>query len=125
MIGLLGVQVLLAILLLARRGEGTVVKEQPLLPGFDVAQVTRMQVTADGKAPIDLVKKGAGWVIASSFDYPADTARVDGVLAPIAKLTAAEPIATQVGRQKQLEVADDKYQRKVVITANGKDTTLY
>ncbi len=125
LLGALAVQIALAIVLFARSGEGTVVKEQPLLPGFDAAKVTRMQVTAADKPSIDLVKKGSGWVLASSYDYPAEGAKVDGVLGPIGKLAAAEPIATQVVRQKQLEVADDKFQRKVVITANGKDTTLY
>ena len=125
LIGLLVVQVALAVVLFARGGEPAVLKEQPLLPGFDAAKVTRVQVTASDAAPIDLVKQGSGWVLASSFGYPADASKVDALLAPIAKLAASEPIATQAARHKQLDVADDKFQRRIVISAGGKDTTLF
>jgi hypothetical protein len=126
LLGALAVQIALAVLLFARGGETTVKKEQPLLPGFDAAKVTRVQVLAAGEAQaVDLVKKGGGWVLASSYDYPADASKVDALLAPIAKLAAAEPVATQAARHKQLKVADGEFERKLTITANGKDTTLF
>lgn len=121
----LAVQLVLVVLVLSRGGDA-VVKEHPIVAGFDAAKVTRVQVlaAADGK-PIDLVKRGDGWVIASSYDYPADAAKVTEVLAPIAKASAAEPIATQAGRHKQLRVADSEFDRKLIITSGGKDLTLY
>jgi hypothetical protein len=125
LLGILGVQVLLAVLLLSRGGDAPAAKEQPLLPGFDVAKVTRIQVFTMTDKPVDLVKKGSGWVVASSFDYPAASAKIDGLLGPIAKVAAAEPIATQAARHKQLKVADTEFERKLVITADGKDTTLF
>ena len=126
LLGVLAVQIALAVMLFARGGEEGAVKEQPLLPGFDAAKVTRVQVLAAGEAkPVDLVKKGSGWVLASSFDYPADTAKIEALLAPLAKLAAAEPVATQAARHKQLKVADGEFERKLTITANGKDTTLF
>ena len=126
LLGVLAVQIALAVMLFARGGEEGAVKEQPLLPGFDAAKVTRVQVLAAGEAkPVDLVKKGSGWVLASSFDYPADTAKIEALLAPLAKLAAAEPVATQAARHKQLKVADAEFERRLTITANGKDTTLF
>jgi hypothetical protein len=125
LIGVLAVQIVLAVVLFARGGETTSIKETPLLPGFDVSKVTRMQVTPLGDKTIDLVKKGSSWVVASSFDYPADQTKIDAVLGPIGKLSALEPIATQPARHKQLKVADDEYERKIVLTADGKDTTLF
>src|SRR5690606_36584802 len=38
--------------------------------------------------------------------------------------SAAAPIATQASRHKQLHVADDQFERKLTVTAGGKDTTL-
>ncbi len=125
LLGLLGVQILLAVLLLSRGGDAPAAKEQPLLPGFDVAKVTRIQVFSGADKPIDLAKRGSGWVVASSFDYPAAPAKIDGLLAPLAKVAAAEPIATQAARHKQLKVADSEFERKLVITADGKDITLF
>jgi hypothetical protein len=121
----LAVQLVLVVIVLSRGGDA-VVKEHPIVAGFDAAKVTRVQVfaAADGK-PIDLVKRDAGWVIASSYDYPVDAARVTDVLAPIAKASAAEPIATSAGRHKQLRVADGEFDRKLIITSGGKDLTLY
>src|SRR6185295_11430821 len=37
----------------------------------------------------------------------------------------AAPIATQAARHKQLHVADDDFERKLVISAGGKDITLF
>ncbi|HEY0195482.1 MAG TPA: DUF4340 domain-containing protein, partial [Kofleriaceae bacterium] len=125
LIGVLAVQIVLAVIVLTR-GDGNVArKERPLFSGLDAAQVTRVQVSSAAGTPIDLVKHDASWVLASGYDYPVDAAKVSDALSPIAKLTAGDPIATQASRHKQLHVADDDFERKVVITAGGKDTTLY
>src|SRR5262249_9079307 len=127
LIGVLGVQLLLAIVMWVRSGGASALKEQPLLAGFDAAKVTRVQVFASGgdKPAGDLAKKDTTWVLASPFKYPAAATRVTALLTPIAKRAAAEPIATSTTRHKQLRVADADYERKLVITADGKDTTLY
>jgi hypothetical protein len=126
LLGLLAVQVLLVILVLTHGDDSAALKAHPILTGFDAAKVTRLQVFAGQDAkPIDIVKRDAGWVLASSFDYPVEPSKVTDVLSPIAKLTAAAPLATQAGRHKQLKVADTEFERKLVITQDGKDTTLY
>jgi hypothetical protein len=126
LIALLAVQLLLVVLVLVRGEDTGALKEHPLLAGFDAAKVTRLQVFANATAkPVDLVKRDASWVLASGFDYPVPEAKVTDALAPIAKLAAAAPIATQTGRHKQLHVADDDFERKLVITRDGKDLTLF
>jgi hypothetical protein len=126
LLALLAAQVVLAIVVLSRGDDSAALKGHPILAGFDAAKVTRLQVLAGKDAkPLDLVKRDGGWVLASGFDYPVDQTKVNDALSPIAKLTAAAPIATQAGRHKQLHVADDDFERKLVITQDGKDTTLY
>lgn len=127
LIGLLAAQLLLIVIVMTRSNDNAALKEHPLIPGFDVAKVTRVQVSSSGEAgkTIDLVKRDAGWVLASAFDYPADQTKVSDALTPITKLAAAAPIATQAGRHKQLHVADTDYERKLVITRDGKDLTLF
>jgi len=123
----LAVQLVLVVLVLTRGDDTAALKERPILAGFDAAKVTRLQVSTSGASAktVDLVKRDAGWVVASAFDYPVDQAKVTEVLSPIAKAAAAAPIATQAGRHKQLHVADDDFERKLVVTIDGKDTTLY
>ncbi len=126
LIGALAVQLVLIAIVLTRGDNTAVLKEHPILAGFDAAKVTRVQVFAGATAkPIDVVKRDAGWVLASGFDYPVEPTRVTDVLSPLAKLSAAGPVTTQVSRHKQLHVADDEFERKLVITAGGKDITLY
>ena len=130
LIAALAVQLVLAVIVLTRGDDSATLKERSIVTGFDAAKVTRLQVfpSATGK-PIDLVKKDpakdSSWVLASAFDYPVDQAKVSDVLSPIAKLAAAAPIATQASRHLQLHVADTDFERKLVITAGGKDLTLY
>lgn len=128
LIGLLVAQLALVVLTFARSGEPGVAKEAPLLAGFDAAKVTRVQVFAGGdpdKAAVDLVRRDAGWVLASHFDHPVDAVKLTDVLAPLGKMAAAEPLATQASRHKQLKVGERDFERKLVITADGKDTTVY
>lgn len=141
LIGALAVQMVLALIVLTRGDDSAALKEHTLLPGFDAAKVTRLQVFApdaskpdqkdskkdpkDAAKPIDLVKRDANWVLASGFDYPVEQSKLNDVLSPIAKLAAAAPIATQASRHTQLKVADGEFERKLVITADGKDITLY
>src|ERR1044071_3948152 len=136
LIAALAVQLLLAVIVLTRGDDSAAQKEHPLVPGFDAAKVTRLQVfasdankpegsDAEAKKPVDLVKRDANWVLASGFDYPVEQTKVNDVLSPIAKLAASAPIATQASRHKQLHVADDDFERKLVITADGKDLTLF
>jgi hypothetical protein len=126
LIAALAVQLVLVVFVMTRSDDSVALKEHPILPGFDAAKVTRLQVFSGQAAkPIDLVKRDAGWVLASAFDYPVEQAKVTDVLSPLAKLAAAAPIATQASRHKQLHVADTDFERKLVITRDGKDVTLY
>ena len=130
LIALLVVQLVLVVIVMTRGDDAASLKEHPVLAGFDAAKVTRIQIFAAGVAgapakPIDLVKRDAAWVLASAYDYPVDATKVTDLLSPLAKMSAAAPIATQAGRHKQLHVGDAEFERKLVITRDGKDLTLY
>ncbi|HEX3481418.1 MAG TPA: DUF4340 domain-containing protein [Kofleriaceae bacterium] len=136
LIAALAVQLVLAVIVLTRGDDSAALKEHPIIAGFDAAKVTELKVSGkpagatdaakpDAGKPIDLVKRDKDWVLASGFDFPVEQKKVDDVLSPIAKLSAAAPIATQAARHKQLHVADDDFERKLVISAGGKDITLF
>src|SRR5262252_3512541 len=119
LLGAFGVQVVLAVVVWLRGDAATALKAKPILPDVEEAKITRLQVFGATGPAVDLVKKDKDWVIASSFSYPADTAKVTKLLTSIAKMAAAAPMATQTARHKQLKVADDEFERKLVITADG------
>ncbi len=126
LIGLAAAQLVLAFFVATRSGGSVELAQTPVLAGFDAAQVTRLQVFENGPDKgIDLVKKGSDWVLASQWDYPVDPAKVEAALAPLAKLTAGDPLATSAVKHRQLGVADNDFEKKLVITAGGKDTTLF
>src|SRR5690348_11323783 len=117
LIVLLALQLGLVVVMLTRKDDTALRQPHPILAGFDAAKVTRMQVFASGaaKPAVDLVKHGSSWTVASAFDYPVDDAKISGVLTPLAKAAAAAPITTDASRLKQLRVADDDFERKLVI----------
>src|ERR1043165_1753441 len=102
LIGLLAAQLILIVIVMTRGNDSAALKDHVLVPGLDVAELTRVRASSSGEGAksVDLVKKDSGWVVASSFDYPADQAKVTDALTPITKLAAAAPIAQQAGRPK-------------------------
>lgn len=129
----LAVQLALTLFVLLRSDDTKASKPQPVLAGFDPVAVTRLQVFEAGSdegsghgpaKPVDLVKKGPSWVLASQWDYPVDNAKLDAALAPLGKLVAGDPITTSPAKHKQLRVGDKDFDKKIVITVGGKDTTL-
>ena len=127
LIGLLALQLVLLVVMLLRREAPGITRDAPLLAGFDAEKVTRVRVFADGgdKPAVELVKKGAAWVVASHFDYPADAVKVKNALSPLASVKAGEPIATSATRHKQLRVAEKDFERKLAIDVDGREATLY
>ncbi len=127
LIGLLAIQVVLAVVMLTRHDDSAARKPEPLLAGFDAAKITRLAVYSKdtAKPAIELARQGAGWVLASSYDYPVTESKVNALLASLAKLAAPAPIATQPARQKQLHVAASEFERKLVLTAGATPTTLF
>lgn len=121
LLGLLALQIALFALTVLGGGEPALVKARPLLPELDAAKVTRVRLFGDGaeKPGVELVKKGDAWIVASHFDHPADPAKVQGLLEPLARIAAGDPIATSASRHKQLRVADPGFDRKLVLDVEG------
>ena len=130
--GVLVVQALLALLLFLRGDDSGIRSLEPLLPDFDPAKVEKIEIVGgkkeDEKEQPSVVLAGNGdeWVVASHFDYPVETQKVDDLLDKVKTMKSRGPVATGKARQKQLEVGDDSYQRKIVLhSAGGGETTFY
>jgi hypothetical protein len=71
LLGVLAVQIVLAVIVLTRGDDNVIKKERPLFAGLDAGKVTRVQVfgpsgPAGAAKPIDLVKHDASWRRAST-----------------------------------------------------------
>jgi hypothetical protein len=133
------VQALLAVALFLRDDQTSIRSLEPLLASFDPTKVERIQVFEGGKGDedvgekkekkksnaVDLVKRGDDWVLASHFDYPVEAQKVTDLLDKVKGMRSRGPVASGKARIKQLEVGDDDFQRKLVLTAGGKETVLY
>jgi Domain of unknown function (DUF4340) len=144
LVGVLGLQLLLVLFVYLRGDDSGIGSLDPILPGLAGDKVERVRIfdrtTPDpnesaedkaarakqaGKPAIDLVKKGEAWALASHFDYPVEEQKVSDLIDKIEGMRSRAPIASGKARQRQLEVADDYFQRKVVLTIGGKETTFF
>ena len=140
----LGLQVLLFAVVHLGSQSTTIGKLAPVVKNFDTGKVTRVQVfdstaTVASKSDagknkdkhksetpaIVLVKHGDKWTVANYHDYPVEDSKVSDLLDKVSGMQARGAVAHGTARAKQLDVADDSYQRKLVLTAGGHDLTLY
>ncbi len=94
------------------------------LVALDTASVDALEIAAADGA-ITLERDGDGWRLAESA-LPADAARIEARLATLASLDGGLPVATSASARAQLDVADDDFQRRIVLSAAGDAlATLY
>jgi hypothetical protein len=124
----LAAQLLLVAVVFASRDTQTLADPAPMLGAFEVESLTRIELRDGGEdgEPVVLARAGEGFVVESAHGYPADQGRVDELLSALAGMQTREPFATSEGRARQLEVADEAYDRKLVLHGGGGDTrSLY
>lgn len=122
LVGLLGLQVVLAAIMWMPGGDSAVA----LQPLFDIEQsaITRVEIAGPPrddapKEPLVLEKVAGTWVVASENGYPAKIDKVDEVLAAVADIHVRKPVATQASSQTALKVSDAAYDKKVTLTVGG------
>lgn len=103
---------------------------QLLLPAIKASDVTGLTITDDQGVTIKLVKQGDRWVAPDATpdgdDYPADATKITPVLDKLVALKTGRPVATTAASQPQLQVADNKFARKIDLTkADGATQTVF
>ena len=115
-----------AAILLGGSSEPETQKPRQLLPDLDKKTVTRVAIgEGEGKQAV-LEKKAGRWVLHSGGDFPAKQDKVDELLGKLAAVTAGAPVAEKATYHRTLEVADNKFQRKIEIErSKGDKLTFY
>jgi hypothetical protein len=95
-------------------------------PVFDVAReaIEKIEISLrprddEPARPAVLVKTDNGWKVHSAADYPATPAKVEGLLDTLLGLEAGPAIATHTTSHEPLNVGEDNYGRRIVVTARG------
>ena len=115
----MGLQLVLALILWAGGPDYTAFKAKEPLLSFDPAKVDRIEIAENGANSAALVKEDGKWVIPSSAGFPADGAKVSGLLAKLAGLKKGWPVASSADAAKRFKVATDAYERQIVLKSGG------
>jgi hypothetical protein len=92
------------------------------------ASAAKSEASGGGSEPTRVVlrKKDGAWVLADSFDVPADTSKVNSLLTRLGGLKRGLPIATSEAALKRFKVVDSDFERRLVLSAGGKSIeTVY
>lgn len=103
-----------------------------VLPTLEADDVTSLQIdgppkTGDGppQNSVTLTKKNGAWGVASADDFPVEATKVKELLEKLESLTSRTRVLDSGTYHEKLEVAPDKFQRKVTLDAKGTKTVLY
>src|SRR5687768_8030382 len=132
LVALLGVQLLIIMGMRFGGDDHAITKSVAFLEGYDADKVTKIQILGapkekDGPEPesIALEKSGSTWGVATADGFPADQTKVKEFLEKLKKMNYRNKVVTSSKYHDKLEVSADKYQRKVIITQDGKDQTFF
>jgi hypothetical protein len=135
LVGLLVLQVVLAVGLYVNDAGFRAPQKAPLL-AFDTEAIDAVRIEEPGASAngtLQLVRAGESWTLApvdgeaegetkaadGDRNVPADGAKIDETLNKLAGLTAPWPVATSGAARERFEVADDKFQRRITLSADG------
>lgn len=96
---------------------------QPNMPllGFTADAVTSLTINGPEKDQIVLQKSGNAWILPDLFGAPASAAQVNALLARLVELKQGFAVATTAAAAKRFKVADDNFERHVVLKAGDKE----
>lgn len=117
---LLALQIVLAVALHLGGDDTLQTPPESRLFAFKAEAVTGLTITDDSKGSITLIKGDKGWVLPGTFDAPAGAEQVTALLEKLAGLKQGLPVATSAGAATRFKVADDLYQRHVVLREGDK-----
>jgi hypothetical protein len=124
LLGVLGVQILLAAATWWPRGEATV-EAHPLIT-IQPQDITRVVIerSGEGAKPLELLREEERWAIASSAGYPAIPAKVEALLETLTELQVRRPVATRTVNHDALHVGAEDWGKRVRLEAGAQSMEL-
>ncbi|MBN2528039.1 MAG: DUF4340 domain-containing protein [Deltaproteobacteria bacterium] len=129
LIALLAAQAALALITWTAVKDAPEVTRKSAFFDFKAKDVTKIEIIATQGEEIQpgivMEKDGDNWVLASADKYPVKSEAVTELLDSLTAIEVDSPIATTAANHATLNVAKDAFDRKLVLTARGKDVTVY
>ena len=98
----------------------------PFFSEINAADISTLVIRDDQGKSIKLSKPAGQWILPEFSDYPAQADKITPLLTKIAGLTSDRLVTRTEASQKQLQVADDKYVRRLELqTSGGASQVLY
>lgn len=116
--GVLVAQLVFAVIVYVSGEEYGAFEADEKLLVFDVAAVDRIQIE-DGSNSVVLTKQVEKWVLPEQDDFPADQHNVLQLLDKLAAMKRGWPVATTRGASRRFKVAEDEFERKLMLLANN------
>jgi hypothetical protein len=123
---LLAVQLLLAVGLSRTGPDLTASAERAPLLSLERAAVDRIRLEGPEDAAVTLRRADDAWTLTELDGFPADTTKVDQLLARLTELQGGIPAATSAAARVRFRVAEDDFERRIHLYS-GEETlaTLY
>jgi len=117
---------LIAVIIVHAPKLGTSQKQQAQLLSLSAEQATKITLSAQDEAPLNLVKTEGIWTLPDYHQLNVDPDKINGFLKKLDEINPSWPVATTTQAQERFEVSEDKYQRKIEIDfENQEPITLY
>ena len=119
-------QVALAIgLIFTGTDSGAFVAKEKLL-ALTLNNIEKITIEQKGSPALVMKKSGDGWLLPDYFDFPVASDKLDGVTDKLFDASVSWPVATTPAAAKRFKVADDEFEKKLVVTTKGgTSNTLY
>lgn len=91
-------------------------KPKKVFDKLDADEIAGIEVIDSDNKRAELKKVSGAWVLASGGGYPVKQDKVKELLSKLPGLKAGPPVSTKKSHHHKLEVADDKFQRKVTLS---------
>ncbi len=96
-------------------------KAEKIFKKLDVEDVAKIQIEDADKKTLTLEKQNNEWILASGGGYPVKMNSVSDFLGKLVSLKAKSPIVSKKEHHHTLEVATEKFQRKIIVTLKQGD----
>jgi hypothetical protein len=117
-------QVVAAVVLLWPRPAPAAASGAPLL-GVKADEITSLAVRDSQGNGVRLARSGAQWVLPDAGDYPADSTKIEALLAKLVALKTSRLVAETPAAQRRLQVADDVFSQQIEVETPAGTKTLY
>lgn len=121
-VAVLVAQLGLAALLGLTQKKATFANNEPLFT-LNEDQINHIAID-NGDDTVNLKKQDKTWQIDGDVLLPVDSARLNTLIGSLVNLKAGLPVARSINAREQLQVADNRYQRKLVVNNDATNTLL-